>query len=217
MQPCSRFSSTQYLSNPSNPPSSYLDNINRIAAEDYVPSQHDIMLLDTKITDLSDTTFFDRGYLHRFFELDAEQVRQGLLPHGPPQALIAFVDLSTYCQPLTSGHDTYGPFNAIVELLRSMSMSAPSWVSRAPLIVMLNKADIFTQRFTLSAFRHHFPDYDGPNDYKRAIRHLQTLFDETIEPLLVGRLYPQFTCVTKTAYTRLIWGVCMGKYGPLSP
>jgi guanine nucleotide-binding protein subunit alpha len=139
------------LANPSNPLSSYFDNIKRIAAEDYVPSQHDIMLLDTKITDLSDTTFFDRGRVHRFFEFDAGQARQDL-PQGPISALIAFVDLSTYCRPVTSGDDTYGPFNEIMEFF--------------------NKLDIFVQRFTLSTFKNHFRDYDGPQDHDRAIRHL---------------------------------------------
>jgi guanine nucleotide-binding protein subunit alpha len=201
------------LANPSNSPSSYFDNIDRIAAEDYMPSQHDIMLLGTNITDLSDTTFFARGRLHRFFELDAEQVRQEL-PHGPISALIAFVDLSTFCQPLTAGADTNGPFNAIMELLGSMSMSMPSWFGRIPLIVMFNKMDIFIQRFTLSAFRHHFPDYDGPDDYERAVRYLLTRFTETIEPLWVSMPFLHLTCVTKTANTRLIWEACLGKYEP---
>ena len=194
---------------PSNPPSSYFDNINRLAAEDYVPSQHDIMLLDTKATDLSDITYFYGRQLHRFFELDAEQVRQGL-PDGPLSALIAFVDLSTYCQPLTSRHDNHGPFDAIVELLESMSTATPSW--SIPLIVMFNKTDVFIQKFTLGAFRHHFPDYDGPDEYERAIDHLLRLFNETIDPLWVGLCCKHLTCITNTTNTRLTWACCMGKY-----
>jgi guanine nucleotide-binding protein subunit alpha len=205
------------LANPSNPLSSYFDNIKRIAAEDYVPSQHDIMLLDTKITDLSDITFFDRGRVHRFFEFDAGQARQDL-PQGPISALIAFVDLSTYCRPVTSGDDTYGPFNEIMELLEPMSVTRPSWFINTPLIIFFNKLDIFLQRFTLSTFKNHFPDYDGPQDHDRAIRHLLRLFKETIEPLAVRVRgpYPKLTSFTNTSNTRLAWDLCMGKNEPPS-
>lgn len=76
------------------------------------------------------------------------------------------------------------------------------WFKKKPIILFLNKIDLFKEKLTLSPVTNHFPDYHGePTDVDSAAKFFADRF-RGINRILEREIYIHFTNATDTTLLR---------------
>jgi len=82
-------------------------------------------------------------------------------------------------------------------LLLFKSICSSVWFQNTPIIIFLNKRDIFVEKIATVDLKVCFPDYDGGLDYNKAAAFINKQFlamNDNPKKLL----YTHFTCATDT-------------------
>jgi len=68
--------------------------------------------------------------------------------------------------------------------------------SATPIILFLNKSDLFEKKITKVPLERFFTDYDGGEDFEKAKQYLQSKFKTCVKN--VNNYYLHITCATNT-------------------
>ncbi|KAF7291380.1 G-protein subunit alpha 7 [Mycena indigotica] len=165
-------------SGPGHPADYFLreDTVSRIAAVDYLPTAADIVRLPPATAHPPVQTYVSalmRDARLTVLRARAGQPRKWRMQLEECHAILWVVDLMSYCRTVRDA-DTGESVNALVHDMRQLQdLLLDNHLRHVPIIVMLNKSDLFTSLPPASfAFRAHFPDHDGPDTPAGALRHL---------------------------------------------
>ena len=164
----------------------FFDEVNRITAPDYLPTEADILRSRTITTGICETRFSMgelRMHLFDFGHLQGER-KKWIHCFENVTSIILPVALSDYDRVLCGQ-------NVLMESLVLFDSIANSRLFRqTSIILFLNKVDVFKNKLARSPFRNHFPDYLGGNDVNGAAKYLLGRFDRANQANLF--LYPQY-------------------------
>lgn len=181
----------------------YFDAIERIAKEDYIPTEQDVLRSRAKTTGIIETEFEVDGVKFRMCDVGGQRSERKKWMHcfQDVTACIFCVALSEY--NLTLYED--GKTNRMHESLKLFKEICNSkWFVDTAMILFLNKKDLFAEKIKEHDLTCAFPDYKGGCDYEKAVQYIQEKFlaqNENPRKLL----YPNITCATDTKNIQVVF------------
>jgi len=145
----------------------YLESIDRIAAPEYRPTDQDILLSRSKATGITETTFQVGESTYNFLDISGQRGYRKKWMHCFEQvtALLFLVGLSDYDQVSLENEGV----NQVQDTLTLFDSICDSrWFANTPVIILLNKTDLFAEKLHYSPPGNYFPNYQGGSDYDAA-------------------------------------------------
>lgn len=139
----------------------FIQNLDRILAVDYEPTQDDIIKSRQPTKSISETSFIIKKVKVTVYDVGGQKsLRKAWIPffEGDIKAILFVVSIACYDQKLVEDveknrmEDALELYNEIIntELL-----------AKKQVILMLNKTDLFDAKVLTSPIKPHFPDFDG--------------------------------------------------------
>ncbi|KAI8612593.1 guanine nucleotide-binding protein G(o) subunit alpha [Chytriomyces sp. MP71] len=193
----------------------FLGNVKHFCDEDYIPSDQDILNARMMTTRITETRFtVDKLQFNVFDVAGQRSERKRWAPYfDDVHAIIFLVAISSYDQ--TCSED--GATNRSKETLTSIQGSSLISVVESknvftsicnhplfkttPMILFMNKIDLFKQKLKTSPFATYFPEYNGPDEFKPASAFIVSYF-LTANKYTERKIYFQFTWATDTNQIR---------------
>jgi len=174
----------------------YFDDLDRITAEGYIPSEEDILKSRATTTGIHETEFDIEDAHFKMIDVGGQRTERRKWVHcfDNVTAVLFCVAMSEYDQVLFEDADTMRMHESL-KLFKEVCDS--TWFVDTAIILFLNKDDIFKDKITRVPLTKCFPEYTGPNDYMSAREYIRNRFGE-LEPNPKRLIYPHFTCATNT-------------------
>lgn len=205
----------------------FFNNLVRICADGYVPTDQDILRSRVKTTGITETTFQIEKLLYRMFDVGGQRSERKKWIHcfEGVTAVIFLAALSEFDQVLVEDGEVGRVREALV-LFESICNS--KWFVRTSMILFLNKIDLFKEKLefankkeaalkesgedpsstdpptTVGLLKDYFPEYQGPNEYEPASQFLLQKFVELNKQPDTKQIYAHFTCATDTAQIKFV-------------
>lgn len=168
----------------------FLNDLDRIASTDYVPTQIDVLRTTVRTTGLNETQFTFKGLHFTMFDIGgcrcwSNKAEKMKWMHAleNPSAIIFCVDLSGYGLVLAEDEDT----NCMMESIKLFDRVCNNkWWGDSLKILFLNKKDLFEGLLQHRPLTSCFPEYQGPDTYEDSAAYIQTKF-ENFECASMGR------------------------------
>jgi guanine nucleotide-binding protein subunit alpha len=179
----------------------YFDAVDRLVAQNYMPTDQDILRSRVKTTGISETTFKVGDLTYRLFDVGGQRSERKKWIHcfENVTALIFLVSLSEYDQMLYEDENVNRMHEALT-LFDSICNSR--WFVKTSIILFLNKVDLFKAKLPRSPLVEYFPEYQGGTDLDAGINFFQ---EEFVNLNTTGkRLYVHVTCATDTAQIQFV-------------
>jgi len=177
--------------------------LTRIAAKDYVPSQSDILLARQKTTGITEINFSIGNYNFGMTDVGGQRSERKKWIHcfDDVTAIIFCAALSEFDQTLYEDRNT----NRMREALRLFKdITNSKWFKETPIILFLNKQDLFIEKIKTVQLKDHFKEYTGDNSFENASTFIKDMFlnqCETVDTLI----YPYITTATDTAQMEFLF------------
>jgi len=115
-------------------------------------------------------------------------------------AVLFFVALSEYVLKLYEDEET----NRMVESLKLFDEICNSkWFTEIPIILFLNKSDLFAERIQTVNITEVFPEYKGKQEFDEASQYIQHAFTQLNENPQ-KEIFTHITCATNTDNIRVV-------------
>ncbi|BFZ12731.1 hypothetical protein BsWGS_15770 [Bradybaena similaris] len=174
----------------------FLDDLERLGAKDYMPTEQDILRTRVKTTGIVEVHFCFKNLNFRLFDVGGQRSERKKWIHcfEDVTAIIFCVAMSEYDQVLHEDETT----NRMQESLKLFdSICNNKWFTETSIILFLNKKDIFEQKIKKSPLTVGFPEYTGRNSYQEAAAYIQAQFEEKNKSP-DKEIYCHQTCATDT-------------------
>jgi len=191
----------------------YLDEIPRITAKKYIPTDSDVLKARLKTMGVVEHTFSipsgsNRGVEWRIYDVGgARNQRQAWAPYFEDvNAIIFLAPISVFDQVLTEDPRV----NRLEDsLLLWRSVVSNKLLSNVNIVLFLNKCDLLQAKLESGVrLNHHMISYgDRPNDYDSVSKYFRNKFGvihQSYTPNKERELYIHFTAVTDTRRTHTI-------------
>ncbi|ORY62716.1 guanine nucleotide-binding protein subunit alpha [Leucosporidium creatinivorum] len=190
----------------------FFDNIARIGAASYIPTDQDILRTRVRSTGITEEVFRVKQYTVRVFDVGGQRSERKKWIHcfENVQVLVFVAAINEYDQNLWEDESV----NRMSEALMLFeSIASSRWFEKSTFVLLLNKTDLFITKILantsrLSNFFPEFPaEHDGDVDEsKRFMRKLFTSLDKhSIAAGGKGRqLYCHFSCATDTDQVKVV-------------
>eukprot|EP01103_Thecamoeba_quadrilineata_P006175 TRINITY_DN15902_c0_g1_i1.p1 TRINITY_DN15902_c0_g1~~TRINITY_DN15902_c0_g1_i1.p1 ORF type:complete len:342 (+),score=78.79 TRINITY_DN15902_c0_g1_i1:90-1115(+) len=158
----------------------FFEEIDRIAADGFVPNEPDILRCRGKTTGIIETDFILDGYHFKVVDVGGQRSerKKWVNCFQDVTAVLFCVALSEYDLKMYEESTT----NRMDESLRVFKeISNNRWFSDTPMILLLNKKDLFEEKIKEVPLTVAFPDYDGPNEYDPAVKYIEEVFRGQIQ------------------------------------
>ncbi|KAL1923361.1 uncharacterized protein VTP21DRAFT_8341 [Calcarisporiella thermophila] len=180
----------------------FFDEVHRIGASNYLPTQDDILRARLKSTGISETRFAMGQLSIHLFDVGGQRSERKKWIHcfEAVTTIIFCVALSEYDQALLEETAQ----NRMVEsLVLFESVINSRWFLRTSIILFLNKFDLFKLKLPRVPLERYFPDYYGGPEITKAIKYIAWRFTSTNRARL--NIYPHLTTATDTSNIRLVF------------
>lgn len=191
----------------------YLDEINRITAKKYFPTDADVLKARLKTVGVVEHTFTiangsNRGVEWKIYDVGgARNQRQAWAPYFEDvNAIIFLAPISAFDQVLTEDHRV----NRLEDSLQLWkSVVSNKLLEKVNIVLFLNKIDLLQAKLDSGVrLNQHMKSYgDRPNDFDSVTKYFYNKFGAihtTYTPNKERELYIHLTCVTDTRRTALI-------------
>ncbi|KAF4625325.1 hypothetical protein G7Y89_g12839 [Cudoniella acicularis] len=180
----------------------FIEEIQRIAQETYIPVETDILRTKTKTTGIYETRFNMESLSIHLFDVGGQRSDRRKWIHSFENitSILFTVDLSSYDQVLLEESNQNGMMESLV-LFDSIVNS--HWFRHASIILFFCNIAEFKQKLSHSPLSNYFPDYSGGDDVNRAAKYLLWRFNQVNRQHL--RLYPHLADITDTSNIRLVF------------
>ncbi|XP_055073807.2 guanine nucleotide-binding protein subunit alpha-14 [Misgurnus anguillicaudatus] len=186
----------------------FIKNLDRIAAEAYIPTDQDVLQVRFPTSGITDHCFnLDKIGL-RIVDVGGQrgQRRKWIHCFENVTSVIFLASLSEYDQLLEENNTD----NRMKESLSLFYTTIHSkWFCNSSVILFLNKQDILAEKIQISDLRAYFPEFKGKRrDALDAMKFIKQLYyHETIcrEKNSTKRIYCHFTCATDTNNIRKVF------------
>jgi len=152
-----------------------LDDIERIAHPDSIPSQTDLLRVRSRTTGIVETEFFLDDYHFRVMDVGGQRSERKKWIHcfEGVTAIIFAVALNEYDLKLFED----GTINRMQEAESLFTEICNSeWFKRTDIIIFFNKNDLFVEKLKVVPIGEPFRDYTGGDDYNKAIEYFKNRF-----------------------------------------
>jgi len=179
----------------------FIEKVDEIANEDYVPSEQDILRSRVRTTGIVETEFKIKDNLFRMFDVGGQRNERKKWIHcfEDVTCVIFVAAISEYDQVLYEDENT----NRMAEALNLFDEICNSrWFENTSVILFLNKKDLFEQKINNNDFEEKmlecFPEYPGGRDFNVAASFIQQEFMDKNQHPDKKEIYPHVTCATDT-------------------
>ncbi|EGC34045.1 G-protein subunit alpha 7 [Dictyostelium purpureum] len=141
----------------------FLDDIQRFSEDDYIPTDQDILYTRVASTSVSETRFAVRGIKFRMIDVAGQRGHRDKWIHhfSEVTAILFVISLCEYDQVLEED----GKTNRMIESIKVFGdIINQRWFKDIPIILFLNKRDLFAEKIKKTGINICFPDYTGPSD-----------------------------------------------------
>ncbi|XP_057211145.1 guanine nucleotide-binding protein subunit alpha-14-like [Triplophysa rosa] len=188
----------------SDPAKYYLDDIDRISAELYLPSLQDILRVRIPTTGIIEYIFDLQTVICRMVDVGGQKSERRKWIHcfENVTSMIFLVALSEYdqvlyeCENANRMEESKALFKAIISY---------HWFQKSSIILFLNKIDILKEKISTSHLADYFPEYTGPkNDADAAMKFILSTYEQQNSDI-ENPIYAHFTCATDTENIQLVF------------
>jgi len=179
----------------------FMDNIERILSINYIPSTEDILRSRTKTSGIIDIWLeLPNDVKMNIVDVGGQRSERRKWIHcfDKVTAITYFVSLSDYDQVLIEDSKT----NRMLESLKLFQeiCKIPLFVN-SPIILFLNKMDIFDQKIKKYNITTAFPEYTGKQNFEEAIEYIVKMFKMDKS----NKIYSHVICATDTDCIQLVF------------
>jgi guanine nucleotide-binding protein subunit alpha len=181
---------------------SFFDEVERIAAPDYIPQEADILRARTKTTGISEYRFTMGQLTIHLFDVGGQRTERKKWIHSFENvtSIIFVVNLAEYDQVLLEKSSQ----NRLMEsLVLFDSVVNSRWFMRTSIILMLSNVGVFKKKLARSPLCNYFPDYSGGNGVNKAAKYILWRFNQVNRANL--NLYPHLVEPADTSNIRLVF------------
>jgi len=182
----------------------YLNDMDRLAVEDYVPTDDDIIRSRVKTTGVIETKFEIEGSTFVLVDVGGQRSerRKWVVCFQDVTAVIFCVALSEYNLKCYEDNET----NRMLESINLFKEIVNSkWFNDIPLILFLNKSDLLEQRIKEKVLLNiAFPDYNKDHTFENYVDFIASKFVEVIINQS-KQIYQHVTCATSYDSVEAVW------------
>ncbi|KAM7006947.1 guanine nucleotide-binding protein G(i) subunit alpha-2-like [Tautogolabrus adspersus] len=182
----------------------YLNDLERIAKSDYIPTQQDVLRTRVKTTGIVETHFTFKDLHFKMFDVGGQRSERKKWIHcfEGVTAIIFCVAMSAYDLVLAEDEE----MNRMHESMKLFdSICNNKWFTETSIILFLNKKDLFEEKIAHSPLTICFPEYTGPNKNEEAQAYIQTKFEDLNKKKDTKEIYTHFTCATDTKNVQFVF------------
>ncbi|KAJ5887911.1 hypothetical protein N7495_007952 [Penicillium taxi] len=176
---------------------SFYESLERIFSPGWLPDNQDMLQARLRTTGITET-LFELGQMNfRMMDVGGQRSERKKWIHcfEGVQCLLFMVALSGYDQCLVEDQNANQMHEA---MMLFESLVNGEWFKRKPIILFLNKIDLFKGKLAISTISNHFPDYTGSNtDFDAAARYFADRF-RGINRIPDREIYIHYTNATDT-------------------
>jgi len=181
----------------------YLDDIDRLTADGYLPNEQDVLRSRAKTTGIIETSFELDGFTFVVIDVGGQRSERRKWIHcfEDVTAILFCAALSGYNQKLYEDDKT-NRLHESLDLFKSICSSR--WFQNTSIILFLNKRDLFEEKILKHPLSVCFPEYDGEDAYDPAKDYIKDKFID--EEITAGKeVYTHFTCATDTGNIKVVF------------
>eukprot|EP00008_Paramoeba_atlantica_P006008 CAMPEP_0201483966 /NCGR_PEP_ID=MMETSP0151_2-20130828/8160_1 /ASSEMBLY_ACC=CAM_ASM_000257 /TAXON_ID=200890 /ORGANISM="Paramoeba atlantica, Strain 621/1 / CCAP 1560/9" /LENGTH=352 /DNA_ID=CAMNT_0047867369 /DNA_START=566 /DNA_END=1624 /DNA_ORIENTATION=+ len=181
----------------------FFDKVHDFVPESFIPSDEDILMSRSRTVGCSEITFEIGNFFFRLVDVGGQQSerRKWIHQFGDVKAVLFVSSLAEYDLKLMEDektnrmHDSLSLFEGILN---------SDWFRDTPIILFLNKSDLFEEKILKKDLRIAFPEYNGGKDLEAALGFIKKKFEE--KNLQSRQLYMHVTCATNTENVKVVFG-----------
>ncbi|KAL2854921.1 guanine nucleotide binding protein, alpha subunit [Aspergillus pseudoustus] len=175
----------------------FFSSLERIFAPGWLPDNQDMLQARLRTTGITET-LFELGQMNfRMMDVGGQRSERKKWIHcfDGVQCLLFMVALSGYDQCLVEDQNANQMHEA---MMLFESLVNGEWFKRKPIILFLNKIDLFKDKLEISPISKHFPDYNDSNtDFDAAAKYFADRF-RGINRIPDREIYIHYTNATDT-------------------
>ncbi|ORX81497.1 G-protein alpha subunit [Anaeromyces robustus] len=183
----------------------FLNDVERVLADDYIPTKDDVLLCRSMTKKIQEVDIVITRITYRIYDVGGHKSLrcQWADYFDDVTAIIFIVSLSSYDQNMVENpemnqiNDALGLFQTIIRLPQFEATS---------LILFLSKIDLFKNKLKNSPIENFFPDYQGGQDYTKAITYFGGKFI-SLNKNQDKQIYTHLTWATDTNSMKVVFGV----------
>jgi GTPase SAR1 family protein len=186
----------------------FLDRIKLVCAENYLPTDEDILGVRVRTTGIVSNEFTIDGNKFQMFDVGGQRNERKKWIHcfEGVTAVIFVAAMSEYDQVLYEDENV----NRMTEALTLFDEICNSrWFKRTSMLLFLNKCDLFADKILKKPITLVFPDYTGPQEYEASARYIENQFLSrnrvTDSHATSKKIYTHVTCATNTTNVRAVF------------
>nr|ATY71620.1 transducin 2-2 [Maurolicus muelleri] len=183
----------------------YLNELNRITKGDYLPTQEDILRSRSVTKGIVEEHFNCKSLTFRLFDVGGQRSQRKKWIHcfGGVSCIIFTGALSAFDMVLIEDSET----NRMHEALHLFnSIVNHKFFGNTPIVLFLNKKDLFEEKIKKVHLSICFPDYDGPNTYGDAADYIKNQYLALNINKDKKEIYVHMTCATDTDDIERVFG-----------
>ncbi|TRY62764.1 hypothetical protein TCAL_11259 [Tigriopus californicus] len=181
----------------------FLDALDRISDEDYIPTEDDILRTRVKTTTISEMTFVFKNMLFCMYDVGGQRTERRKWIHCFDNVTSVFflAAISGYDQTLEEDPTT----NRLKESIRLFeSICNNRWFEETSMVLFLNKVDLFQKKIQTNPLSQYFVDYEGSfTDFEENASFILKKFLDKNQR--AKTIYSHFTCATNTDNVNVVF------------
>lgn len=175
----------------------YFQNLERIFDPEWVPNNQDMLHARLRTTGIIETYFELKDMTFRMMDVGGQRSERKKWIHcfEGVQCLLFLAALSGYDQSLIEDvnanqmHEAFMLFESLIN---------GEWFKEKPIILFLNKVDLFREKLQKSPIKAHFPDYQGAEGDESAATQFFADKFKAINRNANREIYVHYTTATDT-------------------
>ncbi|KAM9855377.1 guanine nucleotide-binding protein G(i) subunit alpha isoform 1-T3 [Aulostomus maculatus] len=182
----------------------YLNDLDRICQQDYVPTQQDVLRTRVKTTGIVETQFTIKDFFFKLFDVGGQRSERKKWIHCFEEvtAIIFCVALSDYDLVLAEDEE----MNRMQESMKLFdSICNNKWFRNTAIILFLNKKDLFEEKVSRSPLTICYPSYTGGHSYEETTTYIRCQFEDLNKRKDIKDIYTHFTCATDTKNIQFVF------------
>ncbi|XP_026723673.1 guanine nucleotide-binding protein G(t) subunit alpha-3 [Athene cunicularia] len=182
----------------------YLNDLDRLAMPNYVPSEQDVLHSRVKTTGIIETQFSFKDLNFRMFDVGGQRSERKKWIHcfEGVTCIIFCAALSAYDMVLVEDKEV----NRMHESLQLFnSICNHKCFAATSIVLFLNKKDLFREKITKVHLSICFPEYNGLNTFEDAGNYIKKQFLDLNIRKEDKEIYSHLTCATDTQNVKFVF------------
>ena len=175
----------------------FFNDLDRLFNQDWIPTDQDMLHARLRTTGITETFFDLKELTFRMMDVGGQRSERKKWIHcfDGVQCLMFLAALSGYDQSLIEDVNANQMHEA---LMLFDSLINGEWFKDKPIILFLNKIDLFREKLKKSPIKPHFPDYSGPEGNEDAATQFFASKFKAINKNQTREIYISYTNATDT-------------------